>query len=79
MDLLRLRSYSFNASADIDVDVIRGVYHVGIHYGGGVVSVEAQESDYAGWRITQARGRQNRGARAANAITWDWSMAGAFD
>lgn len=52
--LLRLRGNCLNASADIDVDIVRGICHIGIHYGGCVIGVEADGSDYAGWMIVEA-------------------------
>jgi hypothetical protein len=48
-DLLRLLRRRSNRGPDIDVDVVAGVHHIGIHCGGGTKSGGgAMHSDCAG-------------------------------
>jgi hypothetical protein len=44
-DLLRLLRGSFYASTDVDVDVVAGVHHVGVHVDGCVCGAGVLERD----------------------------------
>jgi hypothetical protein len=70
-DVLRLLRRRGQRGSDIDVNVVAGICHVGIHCGGGVSNSRAVNSKYAGCCGGKlARLGCSFATRDTNAITW---------